>query len=70
MNDKMARLEIGKRFPSHSILSEESAPHKGDSDLTWWLTGLTELLISQPVIMTILLLLLVCAGKHTDCGSN
>ena len=40
MNDKMARLEIGKRFPSHSILSEESAPHKGDSDLTWVVDGI------------------------------
>ncbi len=39
MNDKMARSEVGKRFPSHSILSEESAPHKGDSDLTWVIDG-------------------------------
>ena len=39
-NDELARLEIAKRFPSHSILSEESAPHKGDSDLTWVVDGI------------------------------
>lgn len=40
MNDKMAREMIAKRFPSHSILSEESAPRKGDSDLTWVIDGI------------------------------
>lgn len=40
MNDKMAREMIAKRFPSHGILSEESAPHKGESDLTWVIDGI------------------------------
>jgi len=39
-NDELARSEIAKRFPSHSILSEENAPHKGDSDLTWVVDGI------------------------------
>lgn len=39
-NDKLARSEIAKRFPAHNILSEESAPRKGDSDLTWVVDGI------------------------------
>jgi len=40
LNDERARFAIVKRFSTHSILSEESVPRKGNSGFTWVIDGI------------------------------